>query len=173
MQITNIPLRLKELNQVIRMRIDKTGLNKLIRDLKKLRFDLLRETTDYMIDLNKVLNESYTRSIDELVYDQYEPITYERTLHLRGAHGALIQNASLVGDKKSLKFYINEQSRDPVDGATWEEKADNIEKGSTKMSVGFDRPFVEETQNKLVWETKRITDALTNRYEQIIKRVGR
>lgn len=157
---------------MIRMKIDKKGLEKLVRDLKKMRFDLLRQTSEYILDLNRALNESYTHSIDELVYEEYSPEKYQRTLHLRGSHGALVQTTKLSGDNKSLSFYINESSVDPVDGETWKVKADNIEKGSTKMTVGFDRPFINETQNRLVWETKRMADALIRRYEQIITRVG-
>lgn len=157
---------------MIKMRIHNKGLEKLVRDLKRLRFDIMRETATRIVDLNKALNESYTHSIDELVYDEYDPIAYERTLHLRGAHGALVQSVSLSGERKSLKFQINEDSVDPVDGESWRVKANNIEKGSTKMTVGFDRPFVAETQRRLEWETKRMADALINRYEQIIKRMG-
>ena len=158
---------------MIKMKIEKKGLERLVRDLKKLRFNLLRETSETMVDLNNTLNETYTRSIDELVYDQYEPIAYERTGHLRGAHGALVQTLDLVGDNKKLKFYIEGSSRDPVDSETWDQKADAIEKGSVKMTVGFDRPFVDETQLKLEWETKRMKDALIARYRKIIRDVGR
>lgn len=159
---------------MIRMRIEKSGLEKLVRDLKRLRFDLLRDTSEFIIDLSKSLNESYTRSIDELVYDEYEPVAYKRTLHLRGAHGALIQNAKLNGNTKSFQFYIDENSTDPVDGETWKEKADAVEAGSEKMfGADFNRPFVEETQNRLEWETNRLADALIRRYEDIIRRVGR
>ena len=157
---------------MIRMKIHNKGLEKLVRDLKRLRFDILRETATHIVDLNKALNESYTHSIDELVYDQYSPIAYERTGHLRGAHGALVQSISSTGERKSLKFYINEDSVDPVDGETWGLKANNIEKGSSRMTVGFDRPFIAETQRRLEWETTRMTNALINRYEQIIKRMG-
>jgi hypothetical protein len=157
---------------MIKMKIHNEGLKKLIKDLKRLRFDLLRESGEYIIDLSRALNESYTHSIDELVYEEYTPEKYERTLHLRGAHGALVQTTNLSGDSKSLSFYIDEQSVDPVDDATWKEKADNVEKGSTKMTVGFDRPFISETQDRLEWETKRMADALIRKYEQIIKRVG-
>lgn len=155
------------------MRIEKSGLEKLIRDLKRLRFDLLRETSEYIVDLSKALNESYTHSIDELVYDQYEPIRYERTGHIRGAHGALVQTTSLVGERKGLSFYVNEDSVDPVDGETWREKANKLEDGSAKMTVGFDRPFIDETQYRLEWETKRMADALIRKYEMIIKNVGK
>lgn len=156
------------------MRIEKSGLEKLVRDLKRLRFDLLRDTSEFIVDLSKSLNESYTRSIDELVYDQYEPIAYKRTLHLRGAHGALIQSATLTGDKKKFEFYIDENSVDPVDGQTWKEKADAVEAGYEKMyGVDFNRPFISETQHRLEWETNRLADALIRRYEDIISRVGR
>lgn len=157
---------------MIRMKFDNKGLEKLIRDLKRMRFDILRQSSEYIMDLSKSLNESYTTSIDELVYDQYNPVHYERTGHLRGAHGALIEINSSKGDLKSYSFYVDEDSRDPVDGETWGEKADNIESGSSKMSIGFDRPFVNQTQDKLEWETKRLADALIRKYEMIIKKVG-
>lgn len=157
---------------MIRMKIHDEGLRKLIRDLKRMRFDILRQTSEYIIDLSDSLNQSYTHSIDELVYEEYTPEKYERTMHLRGAHGALIQETKLAGDQKSLKFYINEDSVDPVDGETWRTKADNVEHGSTKMTVGFDRPFIDATQEKLEWETGRMADALIRKFEQIIKRVG-
>lgn len=154
------------------MTLHNDDLKKLVRNLKRMRFELLRETSEYMIDLSKALNESYTRSIDELVYDEYSPENYNRTLHLRGAHGALVQKTQLAGEKKSLSFYIDENSTDPVDGETWRDKANNVEKGSTKMTVGFDRPFVSETQEKLEWETNRIVVALIRRYETVINRMG-
>lgn len=154
------------------MSLNNNDLKKLVRDLKRMRFDLLRETSEYMVDLNKTLNESYTRSIDELVYEEYSPEKYRRTLHLRGAHGALIQTTQLAGEVKSLKFYINEDSTDPVDGETWRVKADKVEKGSEKMSIGFDRPFISETQERLEWETNRIVVALIRTYEKVIGRMG-
>lgn len=154
------------------MRVEKKGLEKLVRDLKRFRFDILRETSEYMIELSKALNESYTHSIDELVYDEYKPISYERTHHLRGAHGARVEIMEPSGDKKRYRFYIDEDSTDPVDGTTWREKANSIEKGSTEMTVGFDRPFISETQRRLEWETNRMVKALIRKYEVIIKRVG-
>jgi len=154
------------------MKIHKGGLEKLVRDLKRLRFDLLRESSETIVDLSKALNESYTHSIDELVYDEYQPINYERTRHLQGEHGARVETMSLSGEMKSYKFYINEDSVDPVDGTTWREKADNVEKGSSRMTVGFDRPFIAQTQDKLEWETQRLSNALIRKYEMIIKRVG-
>lgn len=157
---------------MIKMKIDNKGLEKLVRDLKKLRFELLRETSETMISLSKTLNESYTHSIDDLVYDQYEPVSYERTRHLQGAHGARVEEMELAGERKKYSFYINEDSTDPVDGTSWKEKADNIEQGSSKMSVGFNRPFISETQERLEWETTRLSDALIRKYDQIISRVG-
>lgn len=154
------------------MKIEKRGLEKLIRDLKRLRYDILKESNDFMVELSKALNESYTHSIDELVYEEYKPISYERTLHLRGAHGARVEVMEPSGDMKRYKFYINEDSTDPVDGTTWREKADNIEKGSSKMTVGFDRPFISETQRRLEWETNRMTKALIRKYEVVIRRMG-
>ena len=158
---------------MIKMNIDLKATEKLVRDLKRMRFELLRKTSEMIVDLSNTLHESYTRSIDELVYDEYTPIKYERTMHLRGAHGALVENVSITGDIKKYSFYIDEKSTDPVDGETWATKADKIEKGSTKMTVGFDRPFVEATQEKLVWETNRLVDSLMKSYEQTIKQVGR
>lgn len=157
---------------MIRMKIDKTGLEKLVRDLKRLRFDLLRESSEMIVDLSKTLNERYTHSINELVYDEYTPEKYQRTMHLRGAHGALVERSQLAGDMKSYSFYIDEDSRDPVDGETWREKADKVEKGSTRMTVGFDRPFIQSTQESLEWETDRLVNALIRKYEQVIKKVG-
>ncbi|QJT70407.1 hypothetical protein [Microcystis phage MaeS] len=157
---------------MIRTKINTKDLEKLVRDLKRMRFDLLRETSEMIIDLSKSLNESYTKSIDELVYSQYEPEIYQRTGHLQGGHGARVEVSNVAGDNKSYSFYINEESRDPVDGTTWGEKADKIEKGATEMSVGFNRPFIDDTQNALVWETDRLTNALIRKYEQVIRNVG-
>lgn len=155
------------------MKIDLKATQKLVRELKRLKFDLLRQSSEMIVDLSKSLNESYTKSIDELVYEQYTPESYERTMHLRGAHGAKVETSSIAGDIKHYAFYIDEKSVDPVDGATWGEKADNIEKGSDKMTIGFDRPFVRDTQEGLVWETERLVNALIRTYERTIKRVGR
>ena len=158
---------------MIRMNIEKSGLERLVRDLKKMQRDLMQKTNKSIIELDKSLNEEYTRSIDELVYEKYDPIEYERTFHLRGGHGALVQDVNLHGTKQWLTFYIDEESRDPVDGTTWSEKAEKIEQGSTKMSVGFDRPFVEKTQERLERETGRTTDELIRKYEDIIRKLGR
>lgn len=154
------------------MRIDNKSLNKLINDLKRLRSDLLRQSSEIIIDLSKSLNESYTHSIDELVYDEYSPMSYERTMHLRGAHGAKVEVMKLVGEEKSYSFYIDENSVDPIDGSTWKEKADKIEHGATEMTVGFNRPFIQETQHSLEWETNRLVHALIKGYERTIKKVG-
>ena len=158
---------------MIRMNIEKSGLEKLIRNLKKMQRELTQETSKEIIELNKSLNTEYTRSVDELVYDKYKPIQYERTFHLRGAHGALVQDIRLSGTKQSLTFYIDEDSRDPVDGETWGEKADKVEQGSTRMTIGIDRPFVEKTQERLKQETNRTTDELIREYENIIGKLGR
>lgn len=158
---------------MIKMNIEKSGLEKLIRDLKKMQRDLMQETNESIIELNKTLNEEYTRSIDELVYKKYQPIKYERTFHLRGGHGALVQDVNLHGTKQGLTFYIDEDSRDPVDGTTWSEKAEKIEQGSTKMSVGFDRPFVTVTQEKLKQEADKTTQELIKKYEEIVGKLGR
>lgn len=144
---------------------------RLTQQLKRMRFDLLRETSEMIVDLSKIVNATLINKIDELVYDQYEPESYERTMHLRGAHGAKVEDSTLNGDIKMFMFYIDENSRDPVDGETWKEKAEKVEKGSTKMTVGFDRPFIQETQEALEWETERLTKALVRKYETIIKRV--
>jgi hypothetical protein len=144
---------------------------KLTAQLKRMRFDLLRSTSEMIVDLSKIVNETLINKIDELVYDQYEPEKYERTMHLRGAHGAKVEDSIINGDIKMFLLYIDENSRDPVDGETWKEKAEKVEKGSSKMTVGFDRPFISETQDALEWEAERLTKALIKKYETIIKRV--
>ena len=151
--------------------IDK--LSKLANDLKTIKKEFHTEGRWAIETLHKNITIAYERNIYDLVYDQYDPKVYERTFHLLGGHGAKDEQLQMTGFKKAYTFSIDEDSRDPVDGATWREKADNIENGAEKMTVGFNRPFIKETQQSLMWENKRTADEFEKHMRQVIDKVIR
>lgn len=162
-----------ELLNVIRMKLDTKQTENLVQKLKQLQREILQETNGVVNDLDRNLAETYERSVDELVYDQYSPEKYQRTLHLRGAHGALQRDIQLVGYKKNYVFRIDGSSRDPVDGQSWDTKAYNVEHGTTEMSVGFNRPFIAPTQQKLEFETERLRKYYIERIRGFVRKAAK
>lgn len=158
---------------MIRMKIDTKASEKLVNKLKQLQQDILNEGNYTVRDLDNILQETYESSVDELVYDQYSPQVYQRTLHLRGAHGAIVKDVELKGYNKTYTFRINENSRDPIDGETWKEKAFNVENGASQMSVGFNRPFIAPTQRKLEYESEKIKKHYIDRVRSFIRKAGK
>ncbi|ARC72577.1 hypothetical protein CHCC14600_0205 [Bacillus licheniformis] len=164
---------------MIKMNI--TGLNelkKLSEDLKKLKQHVNRQSQWAVESLYKSTTTIYERHIYDLVYEEYDPVVYERTYHLLGGHGAKDEKINLAGPVKSYDFSIDENSRDPVDGTTWGQKANAIEHGSTEMyfkhdQTPFNRPFVQKTQEALEWENKRTADAFERSVNAIINRITR
>ena len=159
---------------MIKMKI--TGvdeLTKLANDLKTIKKEFHTEGKWAIESLHKNITIAYERHIYDLVYDQYTPKVYERTYHLLGGHGAKDEQLQMGGFKKSYHFSIDEDSRDPVDGTTWREKADNIEHGAERMMIGFNRPFINETQQSLEWENKRIADEFEKHMRQVIDKAIR
>lgn len=112
--------------------------------------------------LNMETSDVYEECIDSLVYDKYEPIEYQRTKHLRGEYGAAVSENKSNGSIYSFEFYIDGNSKDPVDGATWTEKAQNIESGNMDMYGGsFARPFINQTEDALA----DYMDGVSNAFE--------
>jgi len=149
---------------LIKMKIEGLDeLKKLSKQLKDLKKEINKESTWAVKSLYKSMTVIYEGKIYELVYNQYDPEKYKRTYHLLGGHGAKDELLMASGVHKTYDFSIDEDSRDPVDGTTWREKADAIEHGATEMHFGngqvpFNRPFIDETQRALEFEAKRTAD---------------
>jgi hypothetical protein len=159
---------------LIKLKIDTRKLDRLVRQLKDANQDIMVSANDAIVDLDKIIHEEYERSIDEFVYSEYKPMKYERTYHLRGKHGAAVREINMQGAEKHFRFYIDEDSKDPVDGETWREKANKIESGQMRMNPeSFARPFVEQTQERLEWQLKRTGNETIRKMRRIIGRVGR
>ena len=124
--------------------------------------DHLSENTTIQLQKDIVLN--FEKMIDQLVYSVYTIGDYERTFHIRGEHGALKKWLIRSPRKNNFEFFIDEDSRDPVDGQTWGEKADNLEHGSTNMYGKLqpmpDRPFINQIQNTLIDIQNKAADEL-------------
>lgn len=154
-----------------------SGLNKLKKlanDLSALKANLENESAKAVESLYKNSRIIYERNIYDLVYDKYSPEWYERTYHLLGGHGALDETVVLNGANKKYEFSIDENSRDPVDGMTWKDKAEKVEKGSKMMfAPGFDRPFIDETQKELEKENAKTADEFEKKALTLIDKVVR
>lgn len=152
------------------------SLKKLSNDLRRLKRkseDSARWGVEHLSKETKVI---YEDTVDSYVYNAYDPVEYDRTGHIRGDHGAVKEEVKIGGANPSYKFYIDEESRDPVDGKTWREKADNLEKGVSKMyfkrgQTPFNRPFVNKAQNKVGFELKRTADAVEKDIKDELKRI--
>lgn len=153
-------------------------LSQLSSDLKKLRQQINREGEYATENLYKNASVIFERQVNDLVYEQYDPKNYERTYHLAGGHGAKDEKVKTSGLRKSYDFSIDEDSKDPVDGTTWKEKADAVEHGATEMAFRdgiepFNRPFIDEAQKALEWENKRTADAYERSVNKLIDKIIR
>jgi hypothetical protein len=164
---------------LINMKI--TGLDelkKLSKDIKNFRQEVNQEGQWVINTLYKNITVIFERSIDDLVYEQYDPEGYQRTYHLMGGHGAIDEEFERAGQHKRYKFSIDEDSRDPVDGTTWGEKAYAIEHGATEMgfkkgTMPFNRPFIKETQETLEWENKRTADQYERSVYKLLNKIAK
>jgi len=111
-------------------------------------------SADPVFELFKQAPITYRNCITSLVYDKYSPQVYVRTGHIMGEHGSMEEDIKDIGGFISYKFYIDEGSKSPNDGASWSDKAHNLESGSTMMfnySGNIpDRPFINDTMKELV-----------------------
>lgn len=152
------------------------NLRKLSQELKNLKRKVDQESKWAVEALYKNATTIYERKINDLVYEEYDPLIYKRTQHLLGAHGAKDEEIKMSGSSKKYKFSIDENSRDPVDGTTWKQKADAIEQGDMAFKRGttpFKRPFINETQNELEWENKRTADELERSVNRMIDKIAK
>lgn len=151
-------------------------LKKLASELKQFKQKVNEEGKWAVNNLHKEITLKYERNIFDLVYDRYDPVKYERTYHLLGGHGAKDEAIIRAGKIKKYEFSIDENSRDPVDGTTWGEKADAIEHGSTQMffapgQTPFNRPFIKETQKDLEFELKKTADEFVRYVDALLKKM--
>lgn len=108
------------------------------------------------------MSDVYEECIDEFVYEKYDPIEYQRTLHLKGRYGAMMSERNSNNNEHTFEFYIDGSSKDPNDGATWLEKAENVESGNMDMYGGsFARPFINQTEDALA----DYMDGVSNAFE--------
>lgn len=154
------------------------SLAKLSSELKKAKQQINREGEYATESLYKNISVIFERQINDLVYEQYDPESYKRTFHLAGGHGAKDESVKATGLNKSYEFSIDEDSNDPVDGTTWREKADAVERGATEMRFrdgveSFNRPFINETQKAIEWENKRTADAYERSVNNLIDKIMR
>lgn len=151
-------------------------MKNLVKELEKFQDFVEEKREDTILELYKTTNALYVQAIEQYVYALYIPMDYDRTGHIMGEHGARDE----IADPKRYIFTIDENSTDPVDGMTWRDKADNLEKGSTRMFGNQnpmpDRPFIDETQNILVEHNKVMAklfyNAVMGRLNKITKGGG-
>lgn len=151
-------------------------LKKLADDLRQFTQKVNKEGLWAVDHLHKEITLSYEKNIFDLVYNQYDPVQYERTYHLLGGHGAKDEMIIRAGKNKKYEFSIDEDSRDPVDGTTWKDKADAIENGAKEMffSPGitpFNRPFIDKTQKDLEFEVNRTADEFVRYVDDLLKKM--
>lgn len=152
-------------------------LKKLSNDIRNMIKQIKDKAEDSVIVLHKNVTFTYEKHIYDLVYDLYEPHDYSRTYHLLGGHGATDEDIIVKGHSIGYEFSIDENSRDPEDGTTWGDKADNIEQGSSKMkfykTVPFDRPFIAKTQEAIENENIKVADTYEKYVLDLIEKVAR
>ena len=150
-------------------------MKQLAARLSKFKSEVDDLSENATIQLQKDIIRNFEQMIDQLVYSVYTIGDYERTFHIRGEHGALKKWLTHSSRKNKFEFYIDEESRDPVDGETWGTKADNLEHGSTnmygKLNPMPDRPFIDQIQNTLVDIQQRTADELIKNIEKSLKKL--
>ena len=147
------------------------NLEKLANDLKKLETKLLNLSKDTIFDFEREIRSAFENSIESYVYNLYNPIKYERTGHLKGEHGGVIEEVMTGGRDLEYSFEVDGGSRDPVDGTTWDEKAYKLEHGGTLMSYPKhkDRPFVDITANAVESRGEKLSNRFIREAKKLIE----
>lgn len=148
-------------------------LKKLDKKLKDLERDLKELSKETIFDMEREIRTAFETSIENHVYNLYQPIHYERTEHLKGAHGGTVEEITAFGEDLEYSFEVDGSSRDPVDGTTWDEKAYKLEHGGSLMSYPNhkDRPFVDITAEAVESRGERIANRFIREANKLIKQV--
>lgn len=143
---------------VIKIKVDCKDLNHLNRNLKK--YEREERTAVMKMDnyVTENLSQTFYNSIAENVYNKYDPSQYDRTGHLGGRHESFQESTKKIGLTTEFEAFVDGNSRDPVDGTTWDEKANKVESGNMTMREPMKRPFIDETQERMNEELEKLSD---------------
>lgn len=151
----------------------KISLNKEMKELAANLRGIHSEVEFMKMESNKELfkqvPEMFKQVVELQVYKQYTPAVYKRTRHL-GGQGSQIQNILNRGSVSSYEFYIDEDSRDPVDGSTWRDKANKVESGNME-GANFPRPFIDEAQQNIELIANVISERFINDVKSMIDKL--